>query len=127
MCAEEVVFLGSLLVKTEVPALHEEGMPVLDTYRHPVERELSVDFKLIGCCQPPAGVQQDVIELEGQEEVWENGSLLPLMPSPGSGQVLASGPSSPTGDVLLGLLRTHGLPHSPERTFAVEAPSRRAC
>lgn len=64
-------------MKTEVPALHEEGMPALDTYRHPVERELSVDFKLIGCCQPPAGVQQDVVELERQEEVWENGSLLP--------------------------------------------------
>ena len=45
--------------------------PQAHTYSHAVERELPVDFKLIRGCQPPAGVQQDVVELEegGQERL----------------------------------------------------------
>lgn len=84
-------------MKAGVSDRHEEGTPALDTYRHAIEWKLSVDFKLIRCRQPPAGVQQDIIELEGQAEVYEpNGSLLPLRSSQGSRQVPDTGSSSPT-------------------------------
>lgn len=70
MCGRGSVSPGSsLLVDPEECALHRGGTPTLDTYRHAVERELSVDFKLIRCRQPPAGVQQDIVELEVQAEV----------------------------------------------------------
>ena len=43
--------------------------PQAHTYSHAVERELPVDFKLIRGRQPPAGVQQDIVELkEGRQE-----------------------------------------------------------
>lgn len=58
-------------------------MTAMDTYRHAIEWELSVDFKLIRCRQSPAGIQQDIVELEVQAEVCgPNGPLLP----PGSSQ-----------------------------------------
>lgn len=101
---------SSLLAEPEGSALHKGGTPALDSYRHAIERELSVDFKLIRCRQPPAGIQQDIVELEVQAEVCKlNGSLLPPMSSQGGGRGLASGPSLPTGNMVLGLPRTKRL------------------
>lgn len=39
------------------------------THGHAVERELPMDFELIRSCQPPARVQQDVVELKEQGQV----------------------------------------------------------
>lgn len=51
--------------------------PQAHTHSHAVERELPVDFKLIRGRQPPARVQQDVIELEeqGQEQLRRMGPV----------------------------------------------------
>lgn len=129
ICAEEVVFPGfSLLIDTEVSALHEEGTLALDTYRHAIQWELSMDFKLVRRCQPPAGVQQDIIELEGQEEMCGlKGSFLPLSPPKGVDKSQPHDLPHPLADRVLGLSGTKCLPHSPERTFAVGAPSQRVC
>ena len=49
----------------------EDQVPQAHTHGHAIERELPVDFKLIRGRQPPARVQQDVVELEerGQERL----------------------------------------------------------
>lgn len=38
------------------------------TYCHAMERQLPVHFELIGCCHPPARVQNDVVELSPETE-----------------------------------------------------------
>lgn len=47
------------------------------THRHAVERELAMDFELVRRRQPPAGVQQHVVELQGRTE-----AVGPMGPSP---------------------------------------------
>lgn len=88
MCGQGSVSPGpSLLADPKGSALHKGDMPALDSYRHAIERELSVDFKLIRCRQPPAGIHQDIVELEVQAEVCDlNGSLVPPRPPKGVGE-----------------------------------------
>lgn len=52
-------------------------MPTAHTHGHAVERELPVNFKLIRGRQPPARVEQDVVELEeqGQARLRRMGSV----------------------------------------------------
>lgn len=111
-----------------------------------------MDFKLIGGRQPPARVQQDVVELEEPEVCGGEttcGQQASLQPSPSSSTVLncaftvlnnsglgTSGCSSYTPGPPLGglacpgdtiLVRTNLSLHSPGRTCAAGAPSPRAC
>lgn len=75
-------------------------MTAMDTYRHAIEWELSMDFKLIRCRQSPAGIQQDIVELEVQAEVCgPNGFLLPPGSSQGRRRGLASGWQRGSGTV----------------------------
>lgn len=108
--------------KLTCPGFHK-GHPVASTervcqhtYRHAIERELSVDFKLIRCRQPPAGVQQHVVELEAQAEVCgKNGS------SPGSDR--ASGLSLPIGYIVPGHQgQTAGPTHQEEHALLEPLP-----
>lgn len=67
-------------------------MPTAHTHRHAVERELPVNFKLIRGRQPPACVEQDVVELEEQGQ-----ARLRRMGSIGNQQVQKLCFQSPTG------------------------------
>lgn len=117
-------------------------MPTAHTHSHAVERELPVHFKLIRGRQPPARVQQDVVELEEQGQVrmrragrTETAGAQSRFSEPprqltglGSSSLSSAGCSSllPGGP---GPARdpTNGHQHSPGKTCVAGAPCRRAC
>lgn len=123
-------------------AAHRKGrdrMPMAHTHGHAVQRELSMDFKLIRGRQPPARVQQDVVELEepGQVRLRRTGSPEPAAAQPASSESCRAAarpqplllpprwPMTPTGPPVT--LKAGGSRHLPGKTCAAGVPCRRAC